>query len=66
MVMENSNDHRMLMPTTIMNVGHHFDDIPRTIQRDWVADNTGKENTPRKMLHDVVLNSHLRSPNTRS
>ncbi len=38
------------MPTTIMDVGHHFDDIPWTIRRGQVTDITGKENTPRKML----------------
>jgi hypothetical protein len=27
--LEDSNDHRISMPTSLMDVGHHFGDVPR-------------------------------------
>ena len=65
--LEDSNVHRIPMPTTLMDVGHHFKDVPRIAQRNRCVNNTtgGEEDMPRFLLHDVVLNSHSRRPNTR-
>jgi len=30
-VMDNSDEHGMTMPTALMGVGHHFDEVPRKI-----------------------------------
>ncbi|KAL3789660.1 hypothetical protein ACHAW5_002377 [Stephanodiscus triporus] len=31
--MKHSNVHNIAMPTALMDVGHHFDDVPRFIRR---------------------------------
>ena len=31
--MEHSNVHDIAMPTALMDVGHHFDDVPRSSHR---------------------------------
>ena len=47
-VLENSNKHRIAMPTTLMDVGHRFDDMPRI-----AGCNIGEDETPRKILEDI-------------
>ncbi len=63
--LEDSNEHRIPMPTTLMDAGHHFEDLPRIPQRNRVINKTGQEDMPRDLLLNVVLNSHLRRPNIR-
>ncbi len=63
--LEDSNEHRIQMPTTLMDAGHQFDDLPRIAQRNRVINTTGEEDMPRNFLLNVVLNSHLRRPNIR-
>ena len=58
--LENSNEHRIAIPTTHMDVGYHVDDMPRTARH-----NIGEDEMPREILEDIVLNSHLRQPNIR-
>ena len=58
--LEDSNEHRIPMPTTLMDAGHHFEDLPRMARR-----NRGQEDMPRDLLLNVVLNSHSRRPNIR-
>ena len=70
MARENSNELRIAMPTTLMDVGHHFNDIPWVAQRgltrqDRVINMAGEEETPRKILEDIVLKSYSRQPNIR-
>ena len=63
--LEDSNVHRIPMPTTIMDAGHHFEEVPRIARRNRVNNTTGEEDMPRNLLHDVVLNSQSRRPNIR-
>ena len=66
--LEDSNVHRIPMPTTLMDVGHHFEEVPRIARRNRRVNNTtggGEEDMPRFLLHDVVLNLHSRRPNIR-
>jgi hypothetical protein len=62
---DGSNDHGITMPTALMDVGHHFDEVPRRIQRGPQTKNTNENQImPREILHDIVLRSHARRPNT--
>jgi hypothetical protein len=65
--LEDSNVHRIPMPTTLMDVGHHFEEVPRIARRNRHVNNTpgGDESMPRFLLHNVVLNSHSWRPNIR-
>ena len=60
-VMDSSDDHGITMPTALMDVGHHFDEVPRNIRRNR---STKEEVMPREILHDVVLNLHAQRPKT--
>jgi hypothetical protein len=54
------------MPITLMDAGHHFEEVLRIARRNRRVNNTtGEEDMPRNLLHDVVLNSHSRRPNIR-
>jgi hypothetical protein len=33
--MDNSDDHGMTMSTALMDVGHHFDEVPWNIRCNW-------------------------------
>ena len=59
--MDSSDDHGITMPTALMDVGHHFDEVPRNIRRNR---STKEEVMPREILHDVVLNLHAQRPKT--
>ena len=63
--LEDSNVHRIPMPTTLMDAGHHFEEVPWIARRNRVNNTTGEEDMHRNLLHDVVLNSHSRRPNIR-
>ena len=63
--LEDSNNHRISMPTTLMDVCHHFEDVPRTARHNRVINTTVEEDMPRNLLHDVALNSHLQRPTIR-
>jgi len=64
--LEDSNEHRIPMPTVLMDAGHHFKDVPRIARHNRVLITTGEEeDMPRNLMHDVVLNSHSRRPNIR-
>ena len=63
--LEDSNEHRIQMPTTLMDAGHHFNDLPRIARHNHVVNTTGEEDMPRKFLLDIVLNLHSRRPNIR-
>ena len=65
MALEDSNVHRIPMPITLMDTGHHFKEVPRIARRNCVNNTTGEEDMPRNLLHDVVLNLHSRCPNIR-
>ena len=58
--MEFSNVHNMSMPTSLMDVGHHFDDVPRSLRRS--RRNLLEEDLPRTKLHDKVCRMHARRP----
>ena len=60
--MDSSDDHGITMPTALMDVGHHFDEVPRNIRRNWST--YTDEVLPREILHDVVLNLHAQRPKT--
>ena len=62
MVLEDSNVHRIPMPTTLIDVGHHFREVPQIARRNRVNNTTGDEDMPRDLLHDVVLNLHSWCP----
>ena len=64
--LEDSNEHRIQMPTTLMDAGHHFDDLPRIARRNRgvINNTTGEEDMPRNLLLDIVLNSHSWRPTT--
>ncbi len=64
-VLEDSNEHRIPMPTTLMDAGHHFEDLPRIARCNHVINTTGQEDMPRNFLLNVVLNLHLQHPNIR-
>ncbi len=59
--MDSSDDHGITMPTALMDVGHHFDEVPWNIRRNW---STEEEVMPREILHEVVLNLHAQRPKT--
>ena len=62
--MESSNDHGITMPTALMDVGHHFDEVPRNSRRKILRSTfTDEEIMPREMLRDIVLNLHAQRPN---
>jgi len=64
--LENSNVNRIPMPITLMDAGHHFEEVPRIARRNRRVNNTtGEEDMPRFLLHHVVLNSHSQRPNIR-
>ena len=64
--LEDSNVHRIPMPITLMDAGHHFEEVPRIARRNRCVNNTtDEEDMPRNLLHDVVLKSHSRRPNIR-
>ena len=67
MALEDSNVHRIPMPTTLMDVGHHFEELPRIARRNRSVNDTtgGEESMPRFLLHNVVLNSHSIRPTIR-
>jgi hypothetical protein len=55
--MESSDDHGITMPTALMDVGHHFDEVPRNNRRKIVRSTfTDEEIMPREILRDIVLN----------
>ena len=58
--MEFSNVHNMSMPTSLMDVGHHFDDVPRSLRRS--RRKLSEEDLPRTKLHDKVCRMHARRP----
>ncbi len=55
-----STEHRIPMPTTLMDADHHFEDLPRIARRNCVINATSEEDMPRNFLLDVVL---TRRPN---
>jgi len=55
--MDESDKHRILVPTGLMNCGNHFDDIPRSLQN---IDDVAK--TQREKLRLIVINSHMTRP----
>ena len=62
--MESSNDHGITMPTALMDVGHHFDEVLRNSRRKILRSTfTDEEIMPREMLRDIVLNLHAQRPN---
>jgi hypothetical protein len=65
--LEDSNVHSIPMPTTLMDVGHHFKEVPRISRHNRRVNIStgGEEDMPRFLLHDVVLNLHSRRPNIR-
>ncbi len=62
MALEDSNVHRIPMPITLMDAGHHFEEVPRIAR---LNNTTGEKDMPRNLLHNVVLNSHAWRPNIR-
>ncbi len=43
------------MLTTLMDAGHHFENLPWIARRNRVINTTGEEDMPRNFLLDVVL-----------
>ena len=57
---EDSNqEHSIPIPTALMDAGHHFDDVPRSICRPRRKD---EDELPQKILHDKVCTLHARRP----
>ena len=56
-----SDTHGILVPSGLMNCGHHFDDIPRALRRR--SDDVAK--TQREKLRHIVINSHMTRPTKR-
>ncbi len=64
MAMESSDDHGITMPTALMDIGHHFDEVPRNNRRKILWSTfTDEEIMPREILPDIVLNLHAQRPN---
>ena len=62
--MEHSNVHNITMPTALMDVGHHFDDVARTTRRP--RRKHSEDELPRTKLHDKVCRMHACRPTSRS
>ena len=60
--MEFSSVHNMSMPTSLMDVGHHFDDVPRSLCQNLLRRKLSEEDLPRTKLHDKVCHMHARRP----
>lgn len=60
--MEASSEHGMLLPTALMNGGHHFQDVPRNVRRQNERQYLDG-NLPRQRLLQQVIDSHLKRPN---
>ena len=60
--MEHIDVHNMSMPTSLMDVGHHFDDVPRSLRRNLLRHKVSEEDLPRTKLHDKVCRMHARRP----
>ena len=58
--MDHSNVHDIAMPTALMDVGHHFDDVPRSYRR--TRRKGSEEDLPRTKLHDKVCRMHACRP----
>jgi hypothetical protein len=64
--LEDTNVHRIPMPITLMDAGHHFKEVPRIARHNRLVNNTtDEEDMPRNLLHNVVLNLHSRHPSIR-
>ena len=61
--MEHSNVHDIAMPMALMDVGHHFDDVPRSIRRRKIISDA---DLPRTKLYHKVCRMHARRPTTNS
>ena len=53
LVLDRSNDHNVLVPTALMDYGHHFGYVPRSLWR-----NLTEDDLPQYFLHDIVSNLH--------
>ena len=62
--MEHSNVHDIAMPTALMDVGHHFDDVPRS--SCCTCHKGSEEDLPRTKLHDKVCRMHACRPTSHS
>ena len=60
--MEHSNIHNISMPASLMDVGHHFDDVPRSLCRNLLRRKVSEVDLPRTKLHDKVCRMHARCP----
>jgi hypothetical protein len=56
--MEHNDVHNISLPTSLMDVGHHFDDVPRSVCRN--RRKLSEEDLPRTKLHDKVCCMHAR------
>ena len=56
------NTNSIFMPTALMDVGHHFDEIPQSIRHYWQTSND-EMIMPREILHDIVMHAHAQHPN---
>jgi len=58
--MEHNDLHNIAMPTALMDVGHHFDDVPRSSCR--TCRKVLEEDLPRTKLHYKVCQMHACRP----
>jgi hypothetical protein len=58
--MDHSNVHNISMPTVLMDVGHHFDDVPRSLRCPSLK--LSDDDLPWKKLHDKVCSMHACRP----
>jgi hypothetical protein len=59
--MVSSREHGILLPRALMELGHHFRDVPRNARRQRERVNA-KVNLPRHQLLKQVIDSHLKRP----
>ena len=63
--LEAGREHGTLLPRALMDGGHHFSDIPRSIRRQLERQLLlGSSLAPRQQLLEQVINSHLKRPST--
>lgn len=61
--MDADDNHGILVPSGLMNCGHHFDDVPRAVRRTKQSYDVAK--TQREILRNKVIDSHMTRPTKR-
>jgi hypothetical protein len=57
--MTSCDDENYVVLADLMNVGHHFHDVPCSIQRQNSIEDAV---LPRTMIHDFIANGHWEQP----